>query len=145
MLLKRLSKKAFIFSLDALLALLAATVLISASFFYLSQVQTLNWSQPSLFVTSMDTLATLRLDGSLEDAVDTGSNSTIELFFNNMYPSNICGRMELYSRSGTLVLSSKKTGCSLPASTDSKSIFVSRRTFVANKQLYYAYLRTWFV
>jgi hypothetical protein len=139
------SRKAFIFSLDALIAIVAATVIIGASFFYLSQVQTLNWSQPSITVISMDTLTTLRVDGTLKRAIEDDSNKTIELFFDKMYPSNICGGIELYDRHRSLILTANKTGCdSPPGDSESNELFVSRRTFIVNKQMHYVFLRTWY-
>lgn len=138
-----LLKKGFIFSLDSLIALLATIVLIGASFFYLSQVQTLNWSQPSLYTTSLDTMQVLRIDGSLEWSIDNLDSSNISLFMDVMYPSNICGNMIFYNRTRDVQLDAFKSGCdNLP--DDSKDIFVTRRTFVHNKSIYFAFLRVWY-
>ena len=143
MLLKK-KKKGFIFSLDSAIALLAATILIGASFFYLSQVQTLNWSQPSIFVVSMDTMNTLRIDNTFNDAIIENTNVTLIEFMDVMFPPNICGNLELYSSDLTLLISANKTGCVLPTSTDPGDLHVARHTFVVEKEMYLAYLRTWY-
>lgn len=143
MLLKK-KKKGFIFSLDSAIALLTATILIGASFFYLSQVQTLNWSQPSIFVISMDTLNTLRIDNTFNDAIIENTNATLIEFMDVMFPPNICGNLKLYSSDLTLLLTANKTGCVLPTNTDTGDLYVARHTFVVKKEMYLADLRMWY-
>ena len=139
------NKKAIVFSIDAMLALVSAMVLIGVAFFYLSQVQTLNWSQPGTFITAMDTLNVLRIDNTFSDSISQNSNESLIQFMDNMFPVNICGRIELYSNDSVLLIDANKTNCILPTQTSSADVYVARRTFVHNKSMYYAFLRLWFI
>jgi hypothetical protein len=140
-----LRKKSIIFSIDAMLALISAVVLIGVAFFYLSQVQTLNWSQPGTYITAMDTLNVLRIDNTFHNSIKYNSNDNLTLFMNNMFPLNVCGRIELYNSSGNMLIEANKTNCFVPTNLDSNDIYVSRRTFVYNRSMYYAYLRIWYI
>lgn len=131
-------KKALIFSLDSFIAIITATLLISASFYYLSQVETVNWTQPNLFVTGMDTLTLLRTDNVMSRAIENGSNATLNNFFNNVYPSNLCANLTLHNRTDRL-LSARKN-----CSSDVNDVYVTRRTFVLNHTMHYATLRMWY-
>jgi uncharacterized membrane protein len=138
-------KRAVLFSIDAMLALISAIILIGIAFFYLSSVETLNWSQPGTFITAMDTLNVLRIDNTFSESIRYSSNESLILFMDNMFAVNICGRIELYNSTGNLLIDANKTNCLLPNQTNPADIYVSRRTFVYNKNMYYAFLRLWYV
>jgi len=138
MLLKK-NRKSIIFSLDSLLALVSGITLIIACFFYISQIQTIQWGQPALYIFTMDSLNALKIDGTLENAMESGSSTRLLLFLNNMLDVNTCGEIELYNRTGSLRLSVNKTSCG-----NSTQIYVARRTLILNNTVYYATMRSWY-
>lgn len=137
-----LKNKAIIFSIDSMIALFSAIILIGIAFFYISEVETLNWSQPSSYITALDTLNVLRIDKTLENSIKNNSNESLILFLNNMFPENICGKIQLFNSSEDLLIQAKKENCNIDLNLD---IYVTRRTFVYNKSMYYAFLRLWYV
>ncbi len=134
-----LKRKSIIFSLDALLALVSGIILIIASFFYISQIQTIQWGQPAIYIMTMDSLNTLKTDRTLENAVETNSSTTLSKFLNNMLGPNTCGGIELYNSTGSRRLSVNKTGCSSPV-----QVYIARRTLISNNIIYYATMRSWY-
>ena len=134
-------KKAIIFSIDAMFALISAVILIGIAFFYLSEVETLNWSQPSTHITALDTLNVLRIDNTLTNSISDNSNENLILFMDNMFPVNICGIIQLFNSTDGLLIEANKTDCIL---NDGVDIYVTRRSFVYNKSMYYAFLRLWY-
>lgn len=133
-------KKAIIFSLDALLALVSGTTLIIACFFYISQIQTIQWGQPAIYIFTMDSLNTLKTDGTLMNATEDNDSTRLGLFLNNMLSENSCGEIELYNSTGSLRLSVNKTSCTAAPI----QLYVARRTFIINNTIYYATMRTWY-
>ncbi len=130
-----------IFSLDAILSLIAGITLISASFFYLSQIHVIQWSEPSHFLTAIDTLNVLRIDGTFGNAIATDNGARIKEFFDVMYPENICGALFIYQENATQpFINETKTGCSTY-----DQVYVFRSTIYTRTKLYYILLRIWYV
>jgi len=137
---RRKGKKAVIFSIDAILALVVTITLISASFFYLSQIQVIQWSQPNYFLTALDTLNILRSDGTLRASIKPPANgSSISTFMNAMYEDNICGSMTVQTRNGTLLYEANKTNC-----THYNEVYVYRSSIVVDRNIHNITLKLWY-
>ena len=132
-------KKSVIFSLDVLLAFISTLTLIIGSFFYISQVQSLQWGQPGIYIVTLDSLNTLKIDKTFADAVEYNNTVNLTLFLNNMLEPHVCSEFEFYNKSGSLKLSINKTGCG-----NSSVIYVARRTFIINNSVYYATMKSWY-
>jgi len=132
-------KRGIIFSIDAILSIMITITLISASFFYMSQIHTIKWSQPNYFLTSLDTINVLRIDGTLENAINTLSGEKIQEFMNYTYDNNMCGSMNISDSSENTLISVNKTGC-----TSYEEVYVYRGTIVNNKKIYLITLKLWY-
>ena len=132
-------RKAVIFSIDAILSIMIALTLISASFFYLSQIHTVKWSQPNYFLTSIDTINVLRIDGTLRNAINTNNPTQIQRFMNLTYEDNICGSMNITDENNNLIFIVNKTGCS-----SYEEVHVYRGTIINNYKIYLITLKLWY-
>ena len=127
-----MNKKSVIFTLDAILAILIAGVMITASYFYISQANIPMSNRQNLHKISMDALVVLEKDGTLKDSVQTGSASGLSEFLNLLAPQ-ICSKFTIYDDSSTLVLSSQKSDCNITQPVLSRRVFV-----LDNFSTYYA-------
>lgn len=127
-----MNKKSIIFTLDAILAILIAGVMITASYFYISQANIPMSNRPNLHKISMDALAVLEKDSTLKNSVQTGSASGLSEFLNSLAPQ-ICSKFTIYDDSSTLVLSALKSDCNITQPVLSRRIFV-----LDNFSVYYA-------
>lgn len=134
-----MKKKAIIFTLDAILALLISGTLIMTSLHYFSKTENIPYTQQSLYKISLDSLAVLEKDETLKTAVEENSITQIQSFLDSL-PEQICSNITVYNTAQNNLLSAEKTECS---SSDEK-LFV-RRVFVANDfGVYYAEMVSWF-
>jgi hypothetical protein len=133
--------KGYIFTLDAIIAIMAAIGLVAATYFFISGIQTSDLTKMNLNLQIMDSLAVLELKDNLKDAIVSGSNATLALFLDDMLPSHNCGYIELRDSNNDLQVHSIRGGCSLDNRTE---IFMARRTFVVNGDPYYAKMEGWY-
>ncbi len=139
----KIGNKSIIFSLDVLLAFISTITLVTGSFFYMSQVQSLQWGQPGIYIISLDTLHTLKIDKTLANAYEFNDSTNLTLYMNYLLENNMCAEFEFYNKSGSLRLSVNRT---LNGSScgNSSIIFVARRTFIINDSVYYATMKSWY-
>ena len=129
-----MSRKAIIFTLDAILAIIIGALIIAASYFLLSQPDP-DFNAQALGRISYDSLAVLEKDSTLRNAADTSSPSGLGTFISSM-PGNTCANISVFDNSSMLIASSQKSGCSLNYS------IVSRRAFISsNSSSNYAEIR----
>ena len=140
---KRRTKKAVVFSLDSLIALMITGVIIGSSFFYLSQVESVSWSQPGLQTINYDTLNILHVDKTFMKSVRYDDYTNVTEFVDNLFPDYICANMTFYDGSDSEIKSVQKSGCAYPKD-NAKDIYVARRTFVNNYRIYYVVLQSWY-
>ena len=133
--------KAIIFTLDAILALIAAALMITSSYFYLTSARTSEWGILDLNRLATDSLATLEINNDLEDVITSGSASTLDTYLNSMLPGRMCGRIRIFSSARALLYSSMKTDCNISIT---KTIAVSFRSFMALDSIYYAKMEGWY-
>ncbi|MBW2984326.1 hypothetical protein KY361_04380 [Candidatus Woesearchaeota archaeon] len=132
-------KKGIIFSLDAILAVIIAGVMILACFFYLSHTSTNLYQNQDIYKISLDSLTILEKDNTLKTAVETNSTTTLQLFLDSL-PAQLCGDITVYTSSSSAVLSAQKTGC-----TAKNESTIAVRSFVANNfNVYYARMEAWY-
>ena len=128
-----MARKGFVFTLYMILAMIIAGVLITSSYFFVSEAIPPPAGRQNLFKASLDILAVLEKSRSLEEAVEAGSSRLQE--FLNATPKEFCGNITVYDHHSGVVLSTFKNGCNV---TDP---VVSRRVFVQRFSSYYAELR----
>ncbi|MBW2965948.1 hypothetical protein KY342_02475 [Candidatus Woesearchaeota archaeon] len=134
-----LKKKAIIFSLDAIFAIVIAGIMILACFFYLSKTTTNLYQNQDIYKLSLDSLTILEKDETLKTAIETSSATTIQQFLNSL-PDQHCGNITVYTSLSTAVLSSQKTGC-----TANNESTIAIRSFIANNSnIYYAKMEAWY-
>ena len=117
-----------VFTLDALLALLAAAILFTAILFFMSRVESTPFSRDVLVTLAEDSLAVLEKDGSLLDAHVTGSNVTL-LRYLDALPLRFCGRLEFSDAGENLLVAAQRGDCETPEEQRA----VARRVFVGHQ------------
>jgi|SRR3989338_4744840 len=127
-----MNKKAVIFTIDAVLAIIIAGIMLSAAYFYISYEYGSGDGQQNLHKISLDVLSALEKDGALQNSVNTGSASSISTFLNAL-PLQICSNITIYDNSSRIKLSAQKQGCNITQPVFSRRVFVS-----GNFSAYYA-------
>lgn len=130
-------KKGIIFTLDVTLAVLLTLSIITASLFYLSQIN-LSFEDEELYRLTMDSLAVLEKSNALSESASTGSTQPINYLLESL-PYNTCAKVELYDKNNVRILTVKKVGC-----TYSDDYLLSRRVFIAQDEIYLAKMEAWF-
>ena len=137
--LKLKTKKAIIFSLDAIFALVTAAVMILACFFYLSHTTANIYTNQDIYKISLDSLTILEKDSTLKTAVEANSSAAIQQFLDSLSQQH-CGNIAVYTSESAAVLSAQKAGCI----TKNESA-VAVRSFIANNfNVYYAKMEAWY-
>jgi hypothetical protein len=134
-----LNKKGIIFTLDAIFALIAAVTIITAAMFYMSQVSKLPYNMQALNRLAQDSLTVMEKDGTLRQAIETGSTSRMVIFLDSL-PDQICAKIDLKSKNHVMLYNATKTGC-----TSSDEYVITRRVFIANNfNIYYSKAEFWY-
>ena len=127
-----MNKKSVIFTLDAIMAVLIAGIMITSAYFFISQTDAASFNRQNLNKISLDVLAVLEKDNTLKGSVESGSASELDTFL-AFLPSPLCGKVTVFDSNFTSVLTAQKSGC------DFDQPAVSRRIFVTdNFDVYYA-------
>ncbi len=136
----KFNKKGFIYTLDAIFALVIAAIIIFASFQYLSQTHIARFNRSDLFRLSNDALAVMERNSGLSNVI-SGSMSSVQSYLNSL-PAQVCGNLTVLSTSSMLIGNAVKSGCD-NAGVD--ELVVARRVFVhSNSSTYYARLEAWY-
>ncbi|HLD42467.1 MAG TPA: hypothetical protein VJB08_00580 [Candidatus Nanoarchaeia archaeon] len=130
-----MDKNGFIFTLDALLAVLIGGILITSTYVLLSGGSPSSARQ-NLYQVALDSLTVLEKDHTLADAIETSSNADLDNFLDAL-PVHICGNITLYRNTTAGVLSSQGD-CAV------SDPVVARRIFVTDFTSYYAEARMGF-
>lgn len=129
--------RGFVITLDSIIALVVAILLIILISSPVLRVSPTAWSDSQVRHTSMDLLAILEKSGILSRAEE--QNSTAELlYFMSTESTSLCMKIRLTDSDG-YNLSSEKVGCD----SEGKRVFLTERTFVDGGRFYTAELRTW--
>lgn len=134
-----MAKKGIIFTIDAIIAILAAITLTAGSFYYLSQTQNIQWTTADLFQISMNSLAVLELRNDLQNAVDSMSTTELDNYLNNILPVQVCADITIFNEAQSQILSTIKSGCTATAYNA-----VAIRSFYLNNNIYYAEMGVWY-
>jgi len=134
-----MKKKALIFTLDAIFAVLIATSIIVSSYFYFSKTDILTYTQQDIYRVSLDTLTILEKSSTLKNAVETSSTTNINSFIDTL-PNRICTNVTIFDKNSNTVLHTLKTGCTRSLG---ERTFTSR-VFIANYDVYYARVNSWY-
>ncbi len=129
--------KGFVYTIDVLIA-------IAILAFFFSPIKMLQTIEPTHPITdlgriSMDALTTLEKTSQLVNATNQNSNSTLNVFLNNL-PFPLCGKIELYNSSSSAPFMSSQTANCTAANTTGSAI----RTFNYNYNVYYSKMQAWF-
>ncbi|MFH0861519.1 MAG: hypothetical protein V1875_00680 [Candidatus Altiarchaeota archaeon] len=127
-------KKGFVLTIDAMLALIAATVFIAVIMYYLNAPRL--ETEEYLYLAGGDFLAVSDVDGSILTALEgDGSPLADSIAY---LPDNICVNITVDDALGGRVFGAE-TGCGAP-----DRYVVSRRTIVNNTRIYVASARVWY-
>lgn len=132
------NRRGIVFTIDAIIAVIILIAFVSASYFYLKNINN-NFGDNDLFQVSQDSLTVLELNNELQSAIATSSISDIQVYIDNLLPSHVCADIALYDSSDILQLNATKTNCTSSDETSS-----SIRTFIVSNNFYYAKMRSWY-
>ena len=135
----RTGKKSVLFTLDSVLALVIALIVLLSVIFTLRSLTINRWTETNINELSMDYLTILEYDNTLSATVVTEDTTALKTFLNANTKDSICGRIKIYDSTDTLILLETKTGC-----YNSDELFVTKRSFIANDAYYYAVLEGWY-
>lgn len=137
---RKFNRKGFIYTLDAIFALMIAAIIIFASFQYLSQTHIARFNRSDLYRLSNDALAVMERNSGLSNVV-SGSTSSAQNYVNSL-PAQVCGNLTVLSTGNSLIGNAVKSGCD---SANVDELVVARRIFVhSNSSTYYAKLEAWY-
>lgn len=131
-------KKALIFTLDAIFAVLIAASIMVASYLYLSKTDILTYNQQDIYRISLDTLTILEKNSALKNAVETNTTTNINAFLSTL-PNHICANVTVFDKESETVLYTLKTGCQKSVTRTHTS-----RVFIAKNDAYYATINSWY-
>lgn len=128
-------KKAILFTLDAMFALVFSLVIISASVYFVLQPNLEVTNSEKVRLISYSALAVMEKQAMLERAIVNSDNSQIQSFIDS-FPLNVCA--EVTFRDSRAIITSQvfKQSCTI-----GEEYFITRRIFIANNDIYYADLR----
>lgn len=132
-----MNKKAIVFTLDGILAVLFVSATILSSFFYLSKAN-VSYGEPYLYEISKDILAVLEKSATLENAVAASDITNVENYMDSL-PNQICGTITIYDKDSASLLSATRTAC-----TAGNKQTIARRSFIYNFESYYAEMIAWY-
>lgn len=116
--------KAFIFTLDAILAIIICSILFFYTYSILASLQYSAASEVTLFSISSDVLTSLEKSHALQNSVYYSRTSDIHAVLGNL-SSTVCSNIVIYSSSNQPLLIAKRSDCNC---TTSRSLLV--RSFV---------------
>lgn len=125
----RCSPRGVVFTLDALLALLAAAILFTTIFFFISRVEIAPFSSDVLVTLAEDSLTILEKDGTLLEAHATGGTAALLRYLDGL-PLRFCGSIGISDPDGTLLAAAQRSGCGDPGEGE---LAVARRVFVGHR------------
>ena len=129
-------KTGALFTIDAILALLAVISVVISAFVMLHNGEYRNLGDEA--VMSYDTLSVLEETMALHSMAELNDTSSVSLFLDAL-PSQICAKLTILTQSNVSVASVKKSGC-----TGSDEFSVGRDVFItADKSIYYAEMKIW--
>ena len=132
-----MDRKAFIFTLDAIMALILAALIVSAIYFNFSKQSQQPYSEANLLQISLDSLTVLEKNSNLNDAVQNNDLSQLQSFVTIM-PYQFCSNITIKDSDEDYIASIQRN-CSL-----SNPQAIARRIFIANNTVFLAEMKTSF-
>lgn len=134
-----LDKRGFIFTLDALFALMLAITFLVYTAQYLAEPKHNPYNELDLLYLSNDALGALENAGILSTSVNSLSVNILQNYLNAL-PPQVCGSVTIFSTSQTQILAVNKTGCSVKQN----DFEISRRVFVTGTSTALAQMEVWY-
>src|SRR3989338_7390954 len=132
----RSHKNGALFTIDAIIALLAVISVITSAFVMLHNREYRSLGDEA--VMSYDSLSVLEETKALHLMAELNDTSSASLFLDSL-PSQICAELTVFTQPNISVASVKKSGC-----TGSDELSVGRSVFItADKSTYYAEIKIW--
>ncbi len=128
-----MDKKAILFTLDALFALILAFSFFVYFSFYFSDVENILYSNIDLLEKSNDVLAVLEKSNNLVDSTQ------IQTYLDAL-PAQICANITVYNSGNIMQLSELKSGC-----TPTEENTITRRVFISEYNPYLAVMEAWYL
>jgi len=107
--------RAFIFTLDAILAVILCSILFFSTYYLLAKFQYSVVRETALINICSDVLTSLEKNRTLQNSIIYSRTSDIRNVLNNL-PSNTCSDLVIYSYNNKPLLITAKTGCNCTAS-----------------------------
>ncbi|MEW6329670.1 MAG: hypothetical protein AB1468_06195 [Candidatus Micrarchaeota archaeon] len=131
-------KNGFVLSLDAVLALLVALLMLGIIFSYLN-IRASALSSNYLSQISMDALALMEKNGALNDAVAGNSSKANDAL--RALPPSVCVDLKITDSTGKLKLLLKRPRCG----GYEKELITARRSFIYGNDFYIAQAEAWYL
>ncbi len=132
------TRRGFLFSLDALLALLVLFIVLSTAYSQLATVKRSAWADAGLSQTGADTLAVLAKSGRLTAALN--GNSSAAYYVIGYVPSGVCAQLRIFNASDNQQMLISKANCG----NRTGPVRIARRTFIYNGNPMWASLEAWY-
>jgi hypothetical protein len=133
------NKKGIIFTVDALIALGAAMLIITSVYGALTGAD-IPHNVEKLTKITQDSLAILEKDETLKKATETITNTTLITYLNSL-PSQLCAHISIHQTDGIEIIAASKTNCELGS-----TIATARRAFIVQDiTTNYAFMRSSYV
>lgn len=136
---KGIGKRSMLFTIDSIFALVIALVILLSVIFTLKSLDIKSWTETNINELGMDYLTVLEHSGELKNAVITSDTGEIKEFLNRIVKQNICGKIKIFDQNDNLLIIETKTGC-----LDSHESYMTKRSFVAEDNFYYAVFEGWY-
>ena len=129
-------KNGALFTIDAILALLAVVSVVISAFVMLHNREYRSLGDE--VVMSYDLLSVLEETKALHSMAELNDTFSASLFLDAL-PSQVCAKLTIFTQSNASVTSVKKSGC-----TGSDEFSIGRAVFItADKSIYYAEMKIW--
>lgn len=132
--------KGFLFSIDTLLSLLLALVVLVGFFSMISRESSLNFGAQDLAHYSLGTLKTLDANNSLQLAFSQNKSAFFYELLNNATQRNICMNLTFFNETKGISQNYVKRNCTRPSSSAvaTRPYFYSNKTYIINLESWYS-------
>lgn len=130
-------KRAYIFTLDVIIAATVLTAMMTSIYFMLGNM---NPNQPDYrYLTAKDSLGTLDLSGDLQKSIKNSDGSKISEYLDNAMQPQFCGTIKVKDQTDSTIINTTKSNCNPPTG----DITVERRMIMVKGDPYRVKMEVW--
>ncbi|MFP4403563.1 MAG: hypothetical protein ACLFPJ_04390 [Candidatus Woesearchaeota archaeon] len=137
---KKLTKKAILFSLDALVALFISFVLMSSIFYYLNKIEFPRYNNLEMHEISSDFVHLLKNNNEFIKSIKNNDISNIEKYY-KILPNHFCIELTILNNNQIKILNSTKTNCIDFILLDSMQYY---EPIIYEDEIYITKIRGWY-